>query len=99
MKTINILILSLMLLTTSCHLPDNTTDYVDKLVVFGKLDMLQIAADEHQSSMEVTVSMSSSIDSDIEHTNELYINDAVVKIIGKFKVLPNSFGKKRYKWM
>ena len=90
MKKINILILSLILLTTSCHLPDNTTDYVDKLVVFGKLDMLQISADEYQSSMEVTVSMSSSIDSDIEHTNELYINDAAVKIIGKFNLDENN---------
>ena len=90
MKKINILILSVILLTTSCHLPDNTTDYVDKLVVFGKLDMLQISADEYQSSMEVTVSMSSSIDSDIEHTNELYINDAAVKIIGKFNLDENN---------
>ena len=47
MKKINILILSIILLTTSCHLPDNTTDYVDKLVVFGKLDMLYISADDY----------------------------------------------------
>ena len=52
MKKINILILNLILVIISCDLPDNTTTYIDKLVVFGKLDMLQISADEYQVQSE-----------------------------------------------
>ena len=86
MKKMHLFIFGLIILITSCNLPDNTTDYVDKLVVFGKLDMLQTSSENYKSSIEVTVSMSSSIDNDIEHTNELYIDDALVKITGNFNL-------------
>ena len=88
MKKINIFIFSLTLLITSCNLPDNIIDYTDKLVVFGKLDMLQTSDENYESSIEITISMSSSIDNNIEHTNELYINDALVKITGNFNLEP-----------
>ena len=81
-KKIKILIFSFPLLIISCDLPDNSTQYVDKLVVFGKIDMLQISENDYDSIIEVTVSMSSAIDNNIEHTDELYINDAIVKITG-----------------
>ena len=84
MKKIYILILTLII--NSCDLPDNTTQYVDKLVVFGKIDMLQISENDYNSSIEVTVSMSSAIDNNIEDTDELYINDAIVKITGNFNL-------------
>ena len=48
-KKIKILILSFALLIISCDLPDNSTQYVDKLVVFGKIDMLQISENEYDS--------------------------------------------------
>ena len=85
-KKIKILILSFALLIISCDLPDNSTQYVDKLVVFGKIDMLQISENDYNSSIEVTVSMSSAIDNNIEDTDELYINDATVKITGNFNL-------------
>jgi len=88
-KKIKILILSFALLIISCDLPDNSTQYVDKLVVFGKIDMLQISENEYDSIIEVTVSMSSAIDNNIEHTDELYINDAIVKITGNLNLNEN----------
>ena len=82
----NIYILILTLIINSCDLPDNTTQYVDKLVVFGKIDMLQISENDYNSSIEVTISISSAIDNNIEDTDELYINDATVKITGNFNL-------------
>ena len=54
-RKIKILILSFALLIISCDLPDNSTQYVDKLVVFGKIDMIQISENDYDSNIEITI--------------------------------------------
>ena len=85
-----ILILSLILY--NCDLPDTTAVYQDKLVVFANLNMIQIDNNAHYLSdiKPIRVSMSSPIISEVDNSNELYINDANVTMEGNFDLNDSS---------
>tara|TARA_B100001123_G_C15221453_1_gene991394 strand:- start:50 stop:1306 length:1257 start_codon:yes stop_codon:yes gene_type:complete len=83
------LILSLILY--SCELPDTTAVYQNKLVVFSNLNIIQIDNLNYLSDIKpVRVSMSSPIISEVDDSNELYINDAIVTMEGNFDVSDSS---------
>ena len=81
----NIIILIIILLISGCQLPDNSESYTDKLVVFGNINMFEMNEDIIVSSIDtIHVSLSSSINNNIDNSNELYINDAEVILYGNF---------------
>ena len=83
------LILSLILY--SCELPDTTAVYQNKLVVFSNLNIIQIDNLNYLSDIKpVRVSMSSPIISEVDDSNELYINNAIVTMEGNFDISDSS---------
>jgi len=74
----------LILFLISCQLPDNNTEYQEGLVVFGRIELFEINGEVIGEIDPVRVSLSSEIDANIEDTESLYINDAIVTITGAF---------------
>ena len=68
----------------SCELPDNETEYSEGLVVFGNIELFEINNTAFGEIDTVRVSLSSSIDANLENANQLYINTADVSITGAF---------------
>ena len=68
----------------SCDLPSNETKYTEGLVVFGNIELLEINNNSIGEIDTVRVSLSSSIDANLENANQLYINNADVSITGAF---------------
>ena len=74
----------MILFLSVCELPDNSESYDDKLVVFANINMLQMDDNTVFPIINpVHVSMSSSIESDVDNTNELYSNFYKNEMIGK----------------
>tara|TARA_B100001142_G_scaffold54562_1_gene52930 strand:- start:3224 stop:4441 length:1218 start_codon:yes stop_codon:yes gene_type:complete len=74
----------LILFLISCQLPDNNTEYQEGLVVFGRIELVEINGTAIGEIDPVRVSLSSEIDANIGDTESLYINDAIVTITGAF---------------
>ena len=74
----------LIIFLISCELPDNSEEYQEGLVVFGRIEIFETAGITIGEIDTVRISMSSEIDANLNNTNELYINNAVVRIIGPF---------------
>ena len=68
----------------SCDLPNNETKYTEGLVVFGNIELFEINNTSIGEIDTVRVSLSSSIDANLENANQLYINNADVSITGAF---------------
>ena len=68
----------------SCDLPDNAIEYSEGLVVFGNIELFEINNTSIGEIDTVRVSLSSSIDANLENANQLYINNADVSITGAF---------------
>ena len=68
----------------SCDLPNNETKYTEGLVVFGNIELFEINNTSIGEIDTVRVSLSSSIDANLENANQLYINSADVSITGAF---------------
>tara|TARA_B100001287_G_scaffold70705_1_gene58337 strand:+ start:6004 stop:7167 length:1164 start_codon:yes stop_codon:yes gene_type:complete len=68
----------------SCELPDNNVEYQEGLVVFGRIELFEINGTSFGEIDTLRVSLSSSIDANLENANQLYINDANVSITGLF---------------
>ena len=68
----------------SCDLPKNETKYTEGLVVFGNIELFEINNTSIGEIDTVRVSLSSSIDANLENANQLYINNADVSITGAF---------------
>ena len=79
----------LTLFLISCDLPDNSTEYQEGLVVFGRIELFEVEETAIGEIDIVHVSLSSEIDADLNNTNELYINDAEVSITGPFDFIDN----------
>tara|TARA_B100000131_G_scaffold318726_1_gene363171 strand:- start:2397 stop:3593 length:1197 start_codon:yes stop_codon:yes gene_type:complete len=74
----------LIFLFIGCELPDNNTTYQEGLVVFGRIELFEIEGIAIGEINTIRVSMSSEIDANLNNTNELYIDDAIVSITGPF---------------
>jgi len=68
----------------SCELPDNETEYQEGLVVFGRIELFEINETTIGDIDTVRVSLTSQIDANLDNANQLYIDDAEVKITGAF---------------
>jgi len=68
----------------SCDLPDNAIEYSEGLVVFGNIELFEINNTSFGEIDTLRVSLSSSIDANLENANQLYINNADVSITGAF---------------
>mgnify|MGYP001460087502 FL=1 len=68
----------------SCDLPDNAIEYSEGLVVFGNIELFEINNTSFGEIDTLRVSLSSSIDANLENANQLYINNADVSIAGAF---------------
>ena len=68
----------------SCDLPNNETKYTEGLVVFGNIELFEKNNTSFGEIDTVRVSLSSSIDANLENANQLYINNADVSITGAF---------------
>ena len=79
-----IFIYILILTMFSCELPDNEMEYQEGLVVFGRIELFEINGTSFGEIDTLRVSLSSSIDANLENANQLYINDANVTITGLF---------------
>ena len=74
----------LLFIFFSCDLPNNETKYTEGLVVFGNIELFEINNTSIGEIDTVRVSLSSSIDANLENANQLYINNADVSITGAF---------------
>ena len=74
----------LLFIFFSCDLPNNETKYTEGLVVFGNIELFEINNTSIGEIDTVRVSLSSSIDANLENANQLYINNANVSITGAF---------------
>ena len=91
----------LILFLISCQLPDNNTEYQEGLVVFGRIELVEINGTAIGEIDTIRVSLSSEIDANIGNTQSLYINDEKTlsyiypygnkKITKKITFYPNSF--------
>ena len=79
----------LIIFLISCELPDNSTEYQEGLVVFGRIELFEVEETAIGEIDIVHVSLSSEIDANLNNTNELYINDAEVSITGPFDFIDN----------
>ena len=68
----------------SCELPENNVEYQEGLVVFGRIELFEINGTSFGEIDTLRVSLSSSINANLENANQLYINDASVSITGLF---------------
>ena len=74
----------LILFLISCQLPDNNTEYQEGLVVFGRIELVEINGAAIGEIDTIRVSLSSEIDANIGNTQSLYVNNANVTITGSF---------------
>tara|TARA_Y100001934_G_C12380357_1_gene792010 strand:- start:2509 stop:3738 length:1230 start_codon:yes stop_codon:yes gene_type:complete len=74
----------LIFILSSCNLPDNETEYQEGLVVFGRIELKEINGQAKGIIDNVKVSLSSTIDANLDNSNELYVNSADVFISGPF---------------